>query len=184
MKKILLSLALLASISFGISAQGKDTVRRGGDRSKVMQELNLTTEQQEKMKVLNADFKTKSDALRSQQRDLRKSHRADVMAILTPEQQAKWRERVEKRSKSENRGEKNFGRKGKGGKQINLDAATTAKLEDLKSNFVKEKKAVEMSRIAPEVQKERIQGLKQKYRTDRREIMKEARLQKSESRNL
>lgn len=148
-----------------------------------MQELNLTTEQQEKMKALNADFKTKSDALRSQQRDLRKSHRADVMAILTPEQQAKWQERVGKRSKSENRGEKNFGRKGKGGKQMNLDA-TTAKLEGLKSNFMKEKKAVEMSRIAPEVQKERIQGLKQKYRTDRREIIKEARLQKSESRNL
>lgn len=183
MKKILLSLALLASVSFGLSAQGRDGGRRGGDRSKALQELNLTAEQQEKVKSLSKDFRTKNDTLRSQQRELRKNHQSDFMAILTPEQQVKWKDRVEKRSRNENRVGKNSGRNGRGGKRMNLDAATTAKLEDLKSNFVKEKKAVEMSRIAPEAQKEKIQGLKQKYRTDRREIIKEARPKAAERSN-
>ena len=182
MKKILLSLALLASISFGVSAQGKDGGRRGGDRTKALQELNLTAEQQEKMKALTEDFKTKNSALRSQQRDLRKTHQADIKALLTPEQQVKWQAMVDKRTKGDNRGGKNFGNRNRGGKQMKLDAATTAKLADLKSNFEKEKKAVEMTRIAPEVQKERIQALRDKYRTEKRVIIKEARPKKDENR--
>lgn len=189
MKKILLSLALVASVSLGLSAQQKEGGRRGGERAKGLKELNLTAEQQAKMKVLSEDFKSKSESLRSQQTDLRKNHQAGVMAILTPEQQAKWQARVDKRAKTENRSKnenragKHSGRKGKGGKKMNLDAATTAKLDDLKSNFVKEKKAVELSRIAPEAQKEKIQGLKEQYRKDRREVIKKARPQKAEKLN-
>lgn len=182
MKKILLSLALLASVSLGISAQGKESGRRGGDRSQSFKELNLTAEQQEKMKSLSDDFKAKNNALRSQQRDLRKKHQEDIKAILTPEQQAKWQEIIEKRSKADNRGGKNFGNRNRGGKQVRLDTATVAKLDDLRSTFVKEKKAIEMTRIAPEVQKERIKALKDKYRTDRREIIKKARPTKDENR--
>lgn len=182
MKKILLSLALLASISFGVSAQAKDGGRRGGDRTKALQELNLTTEQQEKIQALSEDFKTKNNALRTQQRDLRKTHQEDIKALLTPEQQVKWQAMIEKKTKGDNRGGKNFGNRNRGGKQMKLDAETTTKLADLRSNFEKEKKAVEMTRIAPEVQKERIQALRDKYRTEKREIIKEARSKKDESR--
>lgn len=183
MKKAILSLALLASISFGLSAHGKDGGRRGGDRSKGLKELNLTAEQQEKMKALSAEFKKKGETLGNQQKDLRKEHRAALMAILTPEQQTKWKERVEQRSKTDHKaGKKNFARNGKGGKHMKLDAATTAKLKDLKADFLKEKKAVELSRIAPEAQKEKIQGLKQKYRTDRKAVIND-RPQKGERRN-
>lgn len=180
MKKILLSLALVASVSVGLSAQTKDSGRRGGDRSKALKELNLTSEQQEKMKTLSADFKTKNTALRSQQKDLRKSYQADVKAILTPEQQVKWKEMVDKRTKGDNRGGKNFGNKGRGGKPIKLDAATTAKLDDLKSNYEKEKNAVQLSRIAPEAQQAKIQELRDKYRSDKREIIREARPKKDD----
>lgn len=182
MKKILLSLALVASVSFGLFAQPKDGGRRGGDRSKALQELNLTSEQQEKMKALSEDFKTKNNALRSQQNDLRKSHQADIKALLTPEQQAKWQELSDKRTSRDHRSGKNFGHRGKGGRHMKLDASTTAKLEDLRSNFEKEKKAVEMSRIAPEAQKEKIKSLRDKYRTDRKEIIKESRSQNTEKR--
>lgn len=181
MKKILLSLAIVASMSFGLSAQTKDGGRKGGDRSKALQELNLTSEQQEKMKTLSEDFKTKNNALRSQQRDLRKSYQGDVKSILTPDQEVKWQQMVDKRTKGDNKGGKNFGNRGRGGKQMKLDAATTAKLDDLKSTYEKEKNAVELSRIAPEVQQERIQALKDKYRSDRREIIREARPKKEDS---
>lgn len=180
MKKILLSLALLASISFGVSAQGKDGRHRGGDRTKALQELNLTAEQQAKMKALSEDFKTKNSALRNQQKDLRKTHQENIKALLTPEQQVKWQAMIDKKTKGDNRGGKNFGNRSR--KQMKLDATTTEKLADLRSNFEKEKKAVEMTRIAPEVQKERIQALRDKYRSDKREIIKGARLTKSENR--
>lgn len=182
MKKILLSLALLASISFGVSAQGKDGRHRGGDRTKALQELNLTAEQQAKMKALSEDFKTKNSALRNQQKDLRKTHQENIKALLTPEQQVKWQAMIDKKTKGDNRGGKNFGNRNRGGKQMKLDAATSEKLADLRSNFEKEKKAVEMTRIAPEAQKERIQALRDKYRSDKREIIKGARLTKSENR--
>lgn len=178
MKKILLSLAILASVALGLSAQSKNE----GRTFKAIQELDLSSEQQQKMKTLSEDFKTKNTALRSQQKDLRKSHYADIKAILTPEQQIKWQKLTDKRTNREHRGSKNYGNRGRGGKHMKLDASTTAKLDDLRSNFEKEKKAVEMSRIAPEVQRERIQSLRDKYRTDKREIIKAARLQREENR--
>lgn len=172
MKKILLSFGLIASVSLGLFAQPKEGGHRGGDRAKSLQELNLSSEQQDKIKTLSEDYKTKNTALRSQQRDLRKNHQANIEAILTPEQQVKWQELTNKRTNRDHRGGKSLGRRGKGGKHMKLDASAIAKLDDLRSNFEKEKKAVEMSRIAPEVQKERIRSLRDKYRTDKREIIK------------
>lgn len=184
MKKILLSLALLASISLGISAQGNDSGRKGGNRSKALKELNLTSEQQDKMKALSEDFKTKNNTLRSQQKDLRKSYQADVKAILTPDQQVKWQAMVDKRTKGDNRGGKNFGNKSRGGKQMKFDTETRAKLDDLRANYLKEKSAVEMSRIAPDAQQEKIQSLRDKFRNDRREIIKKASPKKGEKSNV
>ncbi len=168
MKKLLLSLALLASVSLGLSAQTKDGKHRGGDRPKAFQELNLTVEQQQKMKALTQDFKT-------QQQDLRKNYQADLKAILTPEQQAKWQEMAK------NREDKHFGDRGRGDKQMNLDDATKAKLKDLRANFVKEKKAIEASGLSPEAQQEKLQSLKDKFRNDSKAIIKATRPQKGDN---
>lgn len=175
MKKVLLSLMLVASVSVGVFAQQKSKGCSSDGKCKMSQDLNLTSEQQEKMKALSQDFKTKNDNLRGQQKELRTKYQASVKSILTPEQQAKWEKNADKRSKRDHKGGKNIAHnKNRGGKKMNLDAATTTKLADLRSNFEKEKKAVEMSRIAPEVQKERVKSLKDKYRNDRKEIIKKA----------
>lgn len=183
MKKILLSLALLATVSVGVSAQAKSEARsKGADRSMFMKELNLTSEQQEKMKALSATFRTKNDELRGQQSDLRKSYQADIKAILTPEQQVKWQEMIDKRGKKGNKDGKHFGGKGKFRKHKNVDPATTTKLEGLKSGFEKEKAAIVSNNASSEAQNEQMKALRDKYRTERKQIIREARTQQDEKR--
>ncbi|RYY99765.1 MAG: hypothetical protein EOO11_03830 [Chitinophagaceae bacterium] len=92
-------------------AAGRDTIgRRGGDRghrgergegfAKMQQELNLSAEQQQRMKTVNTEFRTKMEALRNDQslsqeqrrskhQELAQAHREQLKAILTPEQQEK-----------------------------------------------------------------------------------------------
>lgn len=165
MKKIFLTLAIVSTISFTALAKpakgGKQ--QRGGQ---FMKELNLTAEQQEQMKSLREDFQTK-------QKDLTKSYRDDVQKILTPEQQAKWQELRDKRMSDRSKGRHNMAHKGKGhrGAEANLDQETVQSLKNLKENYLKEKKAVEMSRIAPDAQKEKISALTKKYKEDRRELI-------------
>lgn len=169
MKKIVLSLAILGSISLSTFAGTVKDKHQGCDRKFPMKELNLSAEQQEKMKSLREDYKTK-------QRELADNHRKEVQQVLTPEQQSKMKELRESRKKDKHSGRKDFSNKGRRGhKDMKLDDKTIAKLDVLKENFVKEKKAVELSRIAPEAQKQRVVQLKDKYRTDRRAIIKEAR---------
>ena len=56
-----------------------------------------------------------------------------------------------------------------------LDEASKTKLKSLRENFEKEKKAVELSRIAPDAQKQKIADLRQNFRREKQEIIKEAR---------
>lgn len=178
MKKIFLTLAIVSTVSLTALAKpvrdGKP--QRGGQ---FMKELNLTTEQQEQMKSLRQDFQTK-------QKDLTKSYRDDVQKILTPEQQTKLKELREKRMSDRKNGRHNMAHKGKGhrGGKMNLDQETVQNLKSLKENYLKEKKAVEMSRIAPDAQNEKISSLTKKYKQDRRELIgnsKKSRSAKSNS---
>jgi len=267
MKKIFLSLILCASVSLVTLASPQKGNHKRGDRSQVMKELNLTSEQQEKVNKLNKDFKAKFDAVKedgslaketkrekikelSEQRrtqlmsvltpeqqtkwkesrakkmegakkrhknfsdgkadrmkslnltedqktkmqalkddsslskedkankrkELATSHRSQVQSLLTPEQQTKWKEN-HKQGRKDFRHKKDFsGKKGqRGDRKMKLDAETSAKLDALRQDFQKQKQAIELSRIAPEAQKERILNLKEKYRADKKEIIKDAR---------
>jgi len=84
---------------------------RGGDRKDKMKEfgkeLNLSTEQQAKVKSINQDFKTRMETLRSnstlsqeekkeQFKKLAESHKTSLKAVLTPEQITKLEENKKK----------------------------------------------------------------------------------------
>lgn len=148
----------------------RNNQRKGKDR---MAFLDLNSEQKTKIDALDKDFKEKTKALRSEQalskeakrekyQELAKAHKAEVSSILTAEQKAKMKDR-------------NFSSKGKKhrGHAANLSEEAKAELKSLKDNFIKEKKAVELSRIAPDAQKQRIKELREKYRTERRKIVRE-----------
>jgi hypothetical protein len=144
--------------------------RKGKDR---MASLDLNTDQKIKIDALDKDFKEKAQALKNEQalskeakrekyKELAKAHKAEVSSILTAEQKAKMKDRS---FSSKDRNYK--------GHRANLSEEARAELKSLKDNFIKEKKAVELSRIAPDMQKQRIKELREKYRTERRKIVGE-----------
>lgn len=173
----------------------KDAPRKGrghmAERPKRMKEdMNLTDNQKTQMRSLNESFKKQmqdlradnsldKDARSAKRKELAASHKEQVKSILTPEQQAKMQNNLEKGRRDFNKQGKFHGKKGRG-EHRRFDAETTTKLDNLKENFEKEKKAVELSHIAPDAQKERIKELREKYRDERKEIVKNA-LQKSNS---
>lgn len=153
---------------------GKDLGMRGkkGDRNKVMRadkhgdrmkDLNLTDDQKQKIKALNEDFRTKS-------RELAKQHMEELNKVYTPEQQTKLKEFRKDFNKEDGRFVFNGRRE-----MSKLDEAGKTKLKSLYENFEKEKKAIELSRIAPDAQKQKIADLRQNFRKERLEIIKEAR---------
>lgn len=164
MRKVLLVTLIVALVSTSAFAQGK----RKGERREggFKKELGLTAEQTEKMKALRQDYKAKQIALS-------KEHRQAVNAILTPEQQAKLKDsKVSKATK-----DKKWAAKGnhkRGGKMMKLDDATMSKLKALKENYNKEKEAIDRTRIAPDMQAKRKQELREKFRTERKQIIAQA----------
>jgi len=145
--------------------KGRDVMKaQRGDRKK---DLNLTDDQKQKMKALNEEYRTKNKELAEQRREA-------LNKIYTPEQQSKMKEMREGRKMAFDK------RKGDRGMRGKLDEASTTKLKTLKEDFEKEKKAVELSRIAPDAQKQKISELRDKYQKERRQIMMDARKTKTQ----
>jgi Spy/CpxP family protein refolding chaperone len=249
MKRLFLSLAILACLSLTMTVGAQNTKR--GSQHRLSKELNLTTDQQEKIKSADSEFKTKISELKSESdltkedkqakmKELTDQHRTAVNDVLTPEQQAKMKELkkdkkkprsmhdrksrdVMKTQRSDRMKDLNltddqkqkiktlneeFRAKNKeialqyrealnkvytpeqqaklkemkesrkeGGRDMRgkLGEDAVAKLKTLKENFEKEKKAVELSRIAPEAQKQKISELRDRFRKEKRQIIMEAR---------
>lgn len=131
-------------------------------RADRMKDLNLSEDQKQKIKALNEDFRTKN-------KEIAQQHRDALSKIYTPEQQAKIKD-----MKAEFKNSHKFSLDGKRAKG-RLDKASTAKLKTLRENFEKEKKAVEMSRIAPDAQKKKISELRDNYRKEKRQILMDER---------
>lgn len=153
-----------------------------------MKDLNLTEDQKTKMQALKKDFRSKMQVLRDdnsqskedkakKRKELADAHKSQIESILTPEQQAKLKEFGKDRMNHKHNKEFSGRKGGKGGK-MKPDAETTAKLDVLKQDFLKQKQSIELSRIAPDAQKEKIQELKEKYRADKNKIIKDARQRK------
>ncbi|MFV0539472.1 MAG: hypothetical protein ACK5M3_19210 [Dysgonomonas sp.] len=141
--------------------KGKDLKMRAhrGDR---MKDLNLTDDQKQKIKALNEDYRSKN-------KDLIQRHREALNNIYTPEQQAKLKD-----MRSDFRKGHRFAFDGKRGKG-KLNEESMAKLKTLREDFEKEKRAIELSRIAPDAQKKKISDLRNNFRKEKQQILKDAR---------
>lgn len=103
MKKIILSLVVLAFTATTIQAQNPERKMQGkhrGQHPKAKQQLNLTEDQKMKFKSLNEDFRKKMMDLKKQDEitvkewktrmgDLKKKHHADQQNLFTPDQKAR-----------------------------------------------------------------------------------------------
>lgn len=150
------------------SKRGQDMKKRAhrGDR---MRDLNLTDDQKQKIKALNEEYRTKN-------KEIAQQHRDALNKIYTPEQQAKIKD-----MRSDLRKDRKFTFGDKRGKS-KPDEASLAKLKTLRENFEKEKKAVELSRIAPDAQKKKISELRDNFRKEKRQILMDGRKAKIQER--
>lgn len=168
MKKIILTLALGLAVLVTVSAQEKNGKPRGKriDGQFMSKELNLTEDQKVKAQELRNDFETKMV-------DLYASHQASFLAILTPEQKTKA-EAMFNQKKDQKSNRKADGKRGDGKMDgyAKLSDEAKGKINTLKETYETEKKAIEMSRIAPDVQKSKLTELETKFKADRRAIVK------------
>lgn len=120
MKKIIVLALAVIGVQLAASAQEKrDTIRshhKSVARVKMKEELNLSKEQSEKMKAINADTRTKMQALRDDKSisdadrkakagAIMKERKEKTDAILTPEQREKMKE-MGKKAKEHRKGDK------------------------------------------------------------------------------
>jgi Na+-transporting NADH:ubiquinone oxidoreductase subunit NqrC len=111
MKKLLLMLVISAMVSTVAVAQEKNVKQdRAEWEKKLKDELKLTADQTVKYDALNKEYNDKIDALMSDaslskdvQKDkkmaLKKEKETKMMEFLTPEQQTKYKEIMEKKKK-------------------------------------------------------------------------------------
>lgn len=254
MKRLFLSLAILACVSLTMSINAQNGKKDRKDRFALSKELNLSADQKNKIEQVNTDFKAKAtelraktdltkDAHQSQMEEIKQEHRKAISNILTADQQAQLdkkglhRKNMDKSMYKGKRGQpmhrhlgmnrvkdlnlsddqkqkieavnkdyrakmknmsnerkealnkiytpeqqakvkefnKNKRFKGQNRLRGNLDEATIAKLKTLRENFVKEKKAIELSRIAPDAQKQKIKDIRENFRKEKQQILKDAR---------
>ncbi|MFR9165135.1 MAG: hypothetical protein ACLVKO_02480 [Dysgonomonas sp.] len=133
--------------------RGKAKNRISPRVNREMAKLNLTDEQKSKIRKINSEYRLKTSTLRSQQRN-------EVEAVLTPQQ-------IEKRKEIKETAIAN---------RHNINKEGAEKLIVLQDNYKKEKEAIRLSRISSDMQKTKLQQLREKYRGDREQIITESKL--------
>ncbi|WP_029904618.1 Spy/CpxP family protein refolding chaperone [Prevotella sp. 10(H)] len=169
MKRLLLSLAIIACISFNASVSAQDAAKGRKGKFDFKKELNLTAEQQQKMESVNKDFKSKLADLKSKSdlskdnkmakvKELREQHQASVNSILTPEQQAKIKDMKAKRGDRKGKGMAMKGKKD--GRDMKMRADKGQRMKGL--NLTDD-------------QKQRIKALNEDFKAKSRELAKQHR---------
>jgi Spy/CpxP family protein refolding chaperone len=107
MKKLSFLLAFVLFAAIGVNAQDSTVVKKHNHEMKqkwdAFKDLNLTADQQEKIKTISKDSKTKADAIKNnaslseddkkkQLKELRETTQKSIAGTLTDEQKAKWQE--------------------------------------------------------------------------------------------
>jgi len=152
MKKLILMLTVLATLSMTASAQKKQD--RVNKDSKFAKELNLSTDQQEKMKSLNEEFSKKMSALKSDEslsketkrekmKELFTDKRQKSHALLTPEQKQKMESmRANRKDVSKHDRNKKGRHSGKAKADLNLSEAQKSQMKNLREQFRADMKAL------------------------------------------
>lgn len=161
MKKVFLSMFLLASMTLSVVAQQA----KGGRKAYNIEEvkaLNLTDSQKTAIKELKKTYLEES-------RKRAEAHQEAIKAILTPEQAVQWDKSMEKR-KSQRGDRRNDTRPAQ---TIKYNEATTTQIAALNNDLEKELKAIRMSRLSPEEQDRRIKEVHEKYSALRSKAVEE-----------
>lgn len=145
MNKIILSLAILASSAFSFSAyadnaagapekakqecNAKAKCEKGRkDRKSPFDGLNLSADQQSKIKELRQQCKTRKTEVRQMKAQARKEYQTQLQQILTPEQYAQYEQNMKAARHDKKYGDRRgHGKKMKGGPKGRRDSLGAAK---------------------------------------------------------
>ena len=195
MKKLFIPIGFCFLITASVSAQEKQEFNRKQkvqhEKKEIKKELNLSEDQQNKLKTINQKFRDETKALKSndnitrgdfkkQMSDLNAKRKAEVEATLTPEQKTKMKE-VRERKQTEIK-EKSAERFEKMSSKLQLDDNQKATLLEQRKNNEAQIKAIRDNQSLTDIQKrEQIKAIKEKQKAAIKSILTDEQKQKLET---
>jgi Spy/CpxP family protein refolding chaperone len=194
MKKIFSAIIVVLVTALGARAQDSSNVYHGHkkrENDQLIKQLNLSTEQMEKLKSAQADYKKRLAELKqndSMTTEQRKSQKASIMKeqhetlqqILTPEQKEKYKSL--RKEEAANRTKENEKRQDKVKNELGLTDAQVAKLHaansEFKANMSKIKNDTSLNENA---KKEQSEALRKHHEEELKSILTPAQFEKIHS---
>lgn len=192
MKRIFSTALALVLLIGAAQAQDKgDKGRHHGKQGDMMKELNLTAEQQAKIKSIREAQKAemesmkadgKSEADKSARKEMHEKYKAQIDAVLTAEQKAKMKEHMaEGRGKDFDKGDRK-GKPGEFGKDMNLTADQKSKLASINSEFRTKMQALQSNTaLSKEQKKEQMKQLQEAHKANLKTVLTQEQIQKMEA---
>ncbi len=194
MKKILVG-TLIIFLSIGaVNAQNRDEKKQRHQKHQkemTLQKLNLSADQQSRIKTINENYRKqvaelkKQDQLTVKEMKARKSslheqHKADIQAALTTEQKARLAE-----MKKSGKDKMVNGRQQKGNKmqeELNLNADQKAKLAQMRSDMKVKADAIKNDKkLTAEQKKERFKELNKQQHEQMKSVLTKEQMEKAKS---
>ena len=184
MRKLALIL-MLSAWTFATLAVAQNTAVQRGQRARgperAFQQLNLTADQQSQLKQLMQEQRTQMQALRSntslspeqrqqQIKQLREANHQKVMGVLTPDQQAQW-----KQMRQQHRGRAmafNRGRRMGGLQSLNLSQQQKDQIKPIFQSTRQQVQALRAdSSLTPEQRRAKVKEIRQSQQAQLRAIL-------------
>lgn len=210
MKRIFMSAAVILLATAAVQAQTDSTKGPRHEHRQMQQgggfeQLNLSADQQTKLKAMRDDFKTQADALKAQtlteddrrtkMQDLHRRQKEQLDAILTPDQKQQmetWR--------AEHKGQLNDRKNGVGDstwrkgkenrtrdgahlkKELNLSTEQQAKLKEIRTGFKKEAETLRNDKALTKEQKHtKMQELRKDQQAQMKTVLTKEQQEKMQS---
>ncbi len=190
MKRIL-STALAIVLFVGASSAQiteKNTERHHGNQGEMMKDLNLSADQQARLKTIHeAERKEmqalkadgKSEAGKAARKEIHEKYRTQLESVLTPDQRSKFKE---ERKDSKGQGVGNGDRMGRGNQfpqELNLTADQKAKFSSLNQDFRTKMETVRNnSSLSASEKKRQIKNISEDHRTALKTILTPEQMEK------
>jgi len=196
MKKILtgaLAFVLFAGVA---QAQTKDSSwHHKGGHEMGMKQLNLTADQQAKLKAIHEQERQEmkslntgsltADQSKEQKQALHKKYRAQIESVLTPEQKAQMQKmHADPKGQKGKNGKdgKDFSKRGDFQKQLNLTQAQQDKMAELRKSSKSQFESIKNDKSLTDSQrKEKFQAIRKQQQEEMKSILTREQLEKMQS---
>lgn len=187
MKRILTAALTLFLFMGAAQAQSKDSLKRGHHKAKhemMVKKMNLSPDQQAKMKAIHESRQKEMKALKEQQKELNKKYKDQASNVLTPAQKEQMQKMKAERKATGKEGRKGLkhGKEGKHHKgmhkgadmrqELNLSTDQKNKIAELRKEFKGQSDALRSNQsLTAEQKKEQMKELKKSQQEKMKNIL-------------